>query len=114
MDSLADFLGLTLPQEETPSLNELSFLTAEEFSKAVLSSPEFYRYIINSLALGTLPSGVLTRLMDYGWGKPPERVEHTGKDGQPIETITEVRRIIVRHHSEVEEDKPQAEHTKVH
>jgi hypothetical protein len=68
---------------------------AKAFALAVLSSREFRQYIVNSLALGTLPPGVITRLMDYGWGKPPDRVEHTGKDGQPIETVTEVRRVIV-------------------
>lgn len=115
MESLADFLGLnTLPREDSPS-SEPTFLNAEDFSKAVLSSPEFYRYIINSLALGSLPSGVLCRLMDYGWGKPPERVEHTGKDGNPIETITEVRRVIVRRHEVVEEDPVVGDnHDKVH
>jgi hypothetical protein len=113
MESLADYLGLGPTPQDDPRSSEPTFQTAEEFSQAVLSSPEFFRYIINSLALGTLPSGVLTRLMDYGWGKPPERVEHTGKNGQPIE-VTEVRRVIVRHSPVVEEDEPQVDHGTLH
>ena len=65
------------------------------FSIALLNSREFRQYILNSLTLGTIPPDIITRVMDYGWGRPADRVEHTGKDGQPIETVTEVRRIIV-------------------
>jgi hypothetical protein len=71
-------------------------LTGKAFAEAILNSFEFRQYIISGLAAGDLAPAVLTRLMDHGWGKPPERVEHTGKDGKPIESITEVRRVIVR------------------
>jgi hypothetical protein len=27
-------------------------------------------------------------ILDRGWGKPPQALEHTGKDGGPIETKT--------------------------
>ena len=70
---------------------------AETFCKAVLNSYEFRQYIVHSLTLGSIPAAVMIRIMDTaGWQKPPDRVEHTGKDGQPIETVTEVRRIVIR------------------
>ena len=96
MESLAAFLGVSgapAPADE-PRLEDIT--DSKAFALAVLSSREFRSYIVNSLVLGELPSAVICRLMDYGWGKPPERVEHTGKDGRPIETITEVRRVIIR------------------
>jgi hypothetical protein len=52
-----------------------------------------------------LPSAVITRLMDHAWGKPVERVEHTGKGGEPI--VTEVRRVIV--HVQEPEAEPLSE-----
>lgn len=98
VQTLAEYLGTsqTLEAEPTPHLEDIAG-DAEAFCKAVLNSLEFRRYIVNSLTLGSLPSAVMLRLMDMaGWQKPPERIEHTGKDGQPIETVTEVRRVVVR------------------
>lgn len=69
--------------------------SAKDFAKAVLESLEFREYIVESLKRRTISASIILRLMDYAddWGRPPERVEHTGKDGEPI--ITEVKRIIV-------------------
>lgn len=100
MESLAVYLGVVdgagapEPEASAPRLEDIT--DSKSFALAVLNSPEFRLYIVRSLALGELPAAVLCRLMDYGWGKPPERVEHTGKNGQPIQTITEVRRVIIR------------------
>lgn len=118
--TLADILGVPDPSNPfgptTPASNpgaptagapapRLEDITdGKTFALAVLGSPEFRAYIVNNLVLGDLPAAVLCRLMDYGWGKPPDRVEHTGKDGRPIETITEVRRVIVRGGHQAEPD----------
>lgn len=108
MESLADFLRLPdqapAPREE----ERIRFedMTGEQFAQAVLRSREFYSYIVNSLALGTLPAAVVGRIMDMGgWTAPPKRVEHTGKDGAPIETVTTVRRVIVRAGDSMDEDE---------
>jgi hypothetical protein len=69
-------------------------LTGKAFADAILNSEEFRSYITEGLKQRTLPSAILCRVMDHGWGKPPDRIEHTGKDGAPI--VTEVRRVIVR------------------
>lgn len=108
-DSLLE-QGLVLP-DALPVVSDpsetLVAMSGKAFSEAVLSSEEFRLYIVEGLQERNLPPAVLCRLMDHGWGKPPERVEHTGKDGSPI-AITEVRRVIVR----VPLDEP-VEHDKV-
>lgn len=104
VQSLAEFLGTDpgLPQVEGPHLEDIT--DSKAFAIAVLDSLEFKQYIVNGLKLGELPAAVVCRLMDYGWGKSPDRVEHTGKDGKPIETVTEVRRIVVRASDVKQED----------
>lgn len=99
--SLADFLGATDPRtpeqlsEPEPSITDvLDVEDPVEFCKKILGSRQFRQYILNGIVLGDLPSTIVARLMDHGWGKPPERVEHTGRDGGPV--VTEVRRVIVR------------------
>ena len=100
---------------EDPTAQELessAFLVditdCHEFAKAVLESRDFRQYIVDGLKRHTIPATLVLRLMDYadGWGKPVERVEHTGKDGQPIETVTEVRRVVVQTPNSFEEDEP--------
>jgi len=69
-----------------------------EFAKAVLTSADFAEYIAEGLRTRTIPPTILLRLMDYadGWGKPTEKVEHTG-DGA---VVTEVRRVVVHNNQE--------------
>lgn len=78
---------------ESPFL-DVQITDPQEFAQAVLQSRDFRQYILIGLQTQELPSSVILRLMDYAWGKPVERVEHTGKDGQPI--VTEVRRVVIR------------------
>src|SRR5678810_302396 len=80
---------------DTPMRPEPEEVSAKDFAVKTLSSKEFQLYIRNGIIAGDLPSAIVLRLMDYGWGKPPERIEHTGKNGEPIESITEVRRVII-------------------
>ncbi len=111
--SLAEYLGLTptAAPDEGPHLVDIT--DPKEFGKAVMESREFRQYIVSGLTLGNLPgfTSILGRLMDHVMGKAPDRVEHTGKDGQPIETITEVRRVVVHnHHEDDDEDRPVITH----
>lgn len=101
--SLAELLGLAQPEPPAePSLVDIT--DAKAFGKAVMESREFRQYIVDGLRLGNLPgfSSILGRFMDHVLGKAPDRVEHTGKDGQPIETVTEIRRVLVRPQAEPE------------
>jgi len=101
-----------LPFSEADPFEQIIAITdAREFAKAVLESREFREYIVEGLRSRDLSPTVIIRLMDYaeGWGKPPERVEHTGKDGQPI--VTEVRRVVIRvsdRRAELEEETVEA------
>jgi len=95
--SLADLLGTGQnsaepePPQLLDSLSEPT--TAEDFASKILNSQVFRSYIINGLTLGELPSAIICRLMDYGWGKPVERIVHSAPDGGPIVTVIE--RVII-------------------
>jgi len=97
------------PPRPEPKKPEL--LSAQEFALEIVSSPEFVTYIKNGVMCGDLPSAIVCRLMDYAWGKPPDRVEHTGKDGNPI--VTEVRRVVV-HVGETEEAQAETQDRTIH
>lgn len=81
------------------------------FGLAVLNSVEFKRYILMGLSLGTLPgfAGILRFWLEHAVGKTPDRVELTGKNGGPIETVTEVRRVIVRPSEEAQQQQRREE-----
>lgn len=113
VQSLADFLGAEDPRPpERRDLDYSSLLDTSDpkaFCQKVLETREFRQYIMNGITLGDLPPAVMCRVIDHAWGKPPERVEHTGKDGDPI--IREVRRVIVRVESQEDEQPPRREVT---
>lgn len=78
MPSLFD----TLSPEDKPAVpldnneeTDWAGLSGKAFSRAVLDSREFKRYIVDGLLTRELPAAVITRIMDHAWGKPVERVE---------------------------------------
>ena len=77
------------------------------FGLAIMNSLEFRRYIVSGLLLGNLPgfAGILRFYLEHALGKPPDKIEITGKDGQPIQTVTEVRRVIVRPDPPIDEEE---------
>lgn len=98
MQSLAEHLGTLMPAQEGERLRLEDIADSEAFARAVLSSREFRSYIVDGLVLGSLPPAVILRVMDMGgWTKPPERIEHTGRDGRPIETVKIIRVIVDPH-----------------
>jgi hypothetical protein len=111
--SLAEFLGASDPPS-APSEARLEDITdPRAFGEAILLSREFRSYILDGLRFGQTPgfSGILKFFLEHTLGKPPDKLELTGKDGAPIETVTEVRRVIVRRsmHDEqqpYDEDRP--------
>lgn len=84
MESLADFLGVrgaapAAPAPAAPAPTSYGEeLSGKQFSEAVLRSWEFRRYVVDTLTLGTIPPAVLCRLMDHGWGKPPDHLKVEG------------------------------------
>ena len=102
LDALPDSDRCSLHQESATEFEEDltdTFLNAQEFADNVLQSWEFREYIISGLKTGKIPQSIILRFMDYaeGWGRPPERIEHTGKDG---DIITEVRRVVIHNRDE--------------
>lgn len=95
--SLAESLGLAPAFEPSETEKLVDISDGKAFATAVLDSRDFRQYVVDALKLGNVPgfSGILTRLMDHAWGKAPDKVEITGKDGQPIEQVTTVRRVVV-------------------
>jgi hypothetical protein len=100
MDHKSLYEVLHLNDEGQPALPELPVeiepeeITARSFCRGILSSHEYRLSIERRIFLNELPAAVECLLYHYAYGKPTERVEHTGKNGDPI--VTEVRRVIVR------------------
>lgn len=97
----------TNSSEDSPVNPPFKIENAQEFAKAVLESVEFREYILAGLKSQKLPAAIVLRLMDYaeGWGRPPERIEHTGRDGDAI--ITEIREVIIHAQPEQQPQVPQ-------
>jgi hypothetical protein len=75
MESLADFLGLRPPTPERDESGPESTISAKDFARAVLHSPEYRRSLLDRIVLGELPSAIEALLWAYAYGKPVERVE---------------------------------------
>jgi len=82
MKSLADFLDVQDPrtpeqlaQPEPKVEDVLDVADPKEFCEKILGSRQFRQYILNGIVIGDLPSAIVTRMMDHGWGKPVERVQ---------------------------------------
>lgn len=79
-----------------------------KFCSDIIDSPEFRRYIKEGIETNTLPPTVASKIFEYAFGKPPDKVEVTGPDGKPIETVTKIiREIIDVTQSEGEDQTPQ-------
>lgn len=109
--SLADVLGTSpIGTPDEAKLDEFDKLvdidSVEDFCRGILNSAEYRRSILHRIHLGILPAAIELRFYDYAHGKPAERVEHTGKDGKPIETaVTVVRRVVVRPGDKLDEKR---------
>lgn len=97
-ESLADFLGVQDPQQpDRPVTDGASAkVSIKAFCADILDSRQYRESILRRIIMDSLPPAVECLLHHYANGKPVEHVEHTGKDGAPIETVTEVRRVIIR------------------
>jgi hypothetical protein len=108
VETLAKFLNVPEPgPNETPPVMGSDpwdgAPTMREFAEKVLASKEYRASLYRRVLLDELPAQIEALLYYYAAGKPTERVEHTGKDGKPIESVHEVRRIIVHQRPQLEE-----------
>lgn len=93
--SLKELLdGPVAPPDESQAIAEiLDISDPVVFCQRVLDSREFRQYILKGITERDIPPAVMCRVIDHAWGKPIDRVEHSGQVNQ---IITEVRRVIVR------------------
>lgn len=116
MKSLAEHLGFPGPRPEErapvqPSIDELIDVSDPvAFCRGIVASREFRQYIMDGVILRELPPTIARFIMEHAMGKPPERVEHTGKDGGPL--VAEVRRVIIHTACDLTEMKEEEEVTK--
>lgn len=108
LETLADLLGTDGPPSPPSAVELPDCLDASLFAERVLGSREFRQYIVNGLTLGDIPSAVVCRLMDYAWGRPTERVEHSAPGGGPVVAVIE--RIIVDPLRESREERSYSTH----
>lgn len=74
MKTLADVLGVPpIIEAEADTFDEPTSISA--WARQILLSPEYRRSIQNRLILGELPPALELRMYDYGFGKPPDRLE---------------------------------------
>lgn len=76
------------PAAETKSAREyLSCDNVKDFCKGILQSREYRQSLLDRIILGDLAPQIETRLYDYAYGKPVERVEF--KDtSDPVDEFT--------------------------
>jgi hypothetical protein len=62
----------------------------EEFMDAIKSAKTRVEQYAEKKLFSSTPSGAIFALKNFGWSDKIEN-EHTGKDGKPIETTSEIR-----------------------
>jgi hypothetical protein len=88
LQSLAEFLGVQDPlQPEAPIAlpDAHAEMDDADFCKGVLASTQYRESILRRVLTDSLPPGVETMLWERAHGRVAQRVEHTGKEGKPIE-----------------------------
>src|SRR5262245_28211282 len=79
-------------------------LEAEQAARAIVEDPAVQALWLHQARAGTLAAPILQTLMFYAWGRPVERVQHSGdvdkplvlvlrRTGEATEPIARVRRI---------------------
>ena len=107
MKRLSDILGIANAFDIDPmpttviERQELENPTAQQFALAILESDEYRQSLLRRILTDDLPPAVETKLMDYGWGKPKETIEHQVK-------VTRVVREIVDPSFDEDEDRTSA------
>ena len=95
--SLADFLAVpdvaVKPEERKPVATIFDeAMTAKEFAEGILNSVQYRESILRRVLMDELPPQVEALLWAHAHGVPAKKVEMTGANGGPIQTVT--RRII--------------------
>lgn len=96
MQSLYDVLRVGQKEDPGSATTDLSLasVTPETFCRALLESAQYREYLRDRILFKTLPPAIEVLIYHYAFGKPVERVEHSGRDGKPIEITRIVREIV--------------------
>jgi hypothetical protein len=85
--SLADVLGVPDPrQPELPVAPRPDKITVGDFCHGVLHSTTYRESLMRRILMDSLPPAVECLMYHYAYGKPVERLEHSGPGGGPIES----------------------------
>lgn len=57
----------------------------EEFARGIAGDAEVRQRMLLQARDGTLPAQVLALVFHYAYGKPIERIEHSGPEGEPLQ-----------------------------
>jgi hypothetical protein len=59
----------------------------EEFARSIIEHPDVQLKLLDDALAGTLPPAVMQMLFYYAYGKPVERIEHSGNAQKPLQVI---------------------------
>jgi len=66
-------------------------LDAQHAASKIVDDPEVQALWLSQARQGTLPPAILQALMHYCWGKPVDRVQHSGDTEHPLTIIVRRR-----------------------
>lgn len=64
---------------------DIAGMSVQNFCRGVLRSRDYRRSLLLRVRIGELPPAIESLLYHYAEGKPVDRIEHTGREGGPIE-----------------------------
>jgi len=59
-------------------------LESEAAARVIVDNPDVRALWLDQAKRGDLPSVILQTLLYYAWGKPKERIEHSGDPDKPL------------------------------
>jgi len=65
-------------------------IEGQAYARRVVEDPEVQAMLFAQAKAGTLSAPIFTVLMYYAWGKPTERIEHSGDPDKPV--VVRIRR----------------------
>jgi len=63
---------------------------AKDYALSVVEDPEVRAMVLAQAKAGHLPPPIFQALMHYAWGRPIEKIEHSGDPDKPV--VVRIRR----------------------
>lgn len=67
-----------------PGIKNKRTVEAEQVARAIVDNPDVQKLWLKQAKNGELPSTIVQTLMYYAWGKPVEKLEHSGNADKPL------------------------------